>query len=73
MYVCFEYYMKIYIIHGFYEYVRISYNISYDIKYMITYHTFVMKVLILHLRFPIFKLLPLSSLKLYLLHFKNLF
>jgi hypothetical protein len=41
MYVCFEHYTKFYIIHGFYVYVRISYNMSYDIKYMITYHTFV--------------------------------
>jgi hypothetical protein len=41
MYVCLEYYTKFYIIHEFYVYVRISYNISYGIKYMITYHTFV--------------------------------
>jgi hypothetical protein len=41
MYVCLEYYTKLYTIHGFYIYVRISYNISYGIKYMITYHTFV--------------------------------
>jgi hypothetical protein len=32
-----------------------------------------MKVLIMYLRFPIFKFLPSSSPKLYLLHFKNLF
>jgi len=41
MYVCFEYYTKYYFIHGFYVYVRILFNISYGIKYMITYHTFV--------------------------------
>jgi hypothetical protein len=41
MYVCLEYYMKFYIIHKFYVYVRISYNILYGIKYMITYQTFV--------------------------------
>jgi hypothetical protein len=71
MYVCFEYYTKFYTIHRFYVYVRISYNILYGIKYMITYQ-FRMKVLIMYLRFPIFKLLS-SSPKLYLLHFKNLF
>jgi hypothetical protein len=38
MYVCLEYYTKFYIIHGFYVYVLISYNILYGIKYMITYH-----------------------------------
>jgi len=41
MYVCLDYYTKIYTIHRFYIYVCISYNISYGIKYMITYHTFV--------------------------------
>jgi len=41
MYVCLEYYTKFYIIHRFYVYVRISYNIFYGTKYMITYHTFV--------------------------------
>jgi len=41
MYVCFEYYMKFYTIHRFYVYVHISYNIVYDIKYMITYQNFV--------------------------------
>jgi len=41
MYVCLEYYMKFYTIYRFYVYARISYNISYGIKYMITYHTFV--------------------------------
>jgi hypothetical protein len=43
MYVCFEYYIKFYIIHRFYVYVRISYNILDGIKYMITYQTFVCK------------------------------
>jgi hypothetical protein len=32
-----EYYTKFYTIHRFYVYVRISYNILYGIKYMITY------------------------------------
>jgi len=41
MYVCLEYYTKLYTIHRFYIYVRISYNISYGIKYMITYNIFV--------------------------------
>jgi hypothetical protein len=41
MYVCFEYYTKIYVRHMFDIYVRISYNILYVIKYMITYQTFV--------------------------------
>jgi hypothetical protein len=41
MYVCFKYYMKFYIIHRFYVYVCISYTILYDVKYMITYQTFV--------------------------------
>jgi hypothetical protein len=41
MYVCLEYYTKNYIIHKVYVYECISYNISYGIKYMITYHTFV--------------------------------
>ncbi len=45
-----------------YIYVRILYNILYG-----------MKVLIMYLCFPIFKLLPSSSPKLYLLHFKNVF
>ncbi len=36
MYVCLEYYMKLYIIHRFYVYVRISYNILYGIKYVAT-------------------------------------
>jgi len=40
MNVCLEYYMKFYIIHRFYVYVRISYNILYGIKYMITYQIF---------------------------------
>jgi hypothetical protein len=70
MYVCLQYYMKFYTIHRFYVYVHISYNISYGIKYMIIPH-FCMKVLIMYLRFPIFKLLPSSFPKLYLLHFKN--
>jgi hypothetical protein len=68
MYVCFEYYTKFHTIHGFYVYV----HISYDIKYIIIPH-FCMKVFIMYLRFPIFKVLPSSSPKLYLLHFKNLF
>jgi hypothetical protein len=41
MYVCVEYYTKFYTIHGFYVYVCMSYNVSYGIKYMITYHTFI--------------------------------
>jgi len=41
MYVCLEYYTKFYTIHRFYIYVRISYNILYGIKYMITYQNFV--------------------------------
>jgi len=72
MYVCLEYYMKFYIIHRFYIYVCI-YNISYGIKYMNYIPHFCMKVLIMYLRFPIFKLLPSSSPKLYLLHFKKMF
>ncbi len=41
MNICLEYYMKFYIINRFDIYVCISYNILYDIKYMITYQTFV--------------------------------
>jgi hypothetical protein len=41
MYVCYEYYMKIYTIHRFNVYVCILYNILYGIKYMITYQNFV--------------------------------
>ncbi len=72
MYVCFEYYTKLYTIHRFYVYVRISYNILYGIKYDYI-PNFCMKVLIMYLHFPIFKLLPSSSPKLHLLYFKNLF
>jgi hypothetical protein len=42
-YICLEYYMRFYIIHRFEIYVRISYNILYGIKYMITYQIFVWK------------------------------
>ncbi len=72
MYVCFKYYMKFHTIHRFYVYVHILYNILYGIKYMITYQNFCMKVLIMYFHFSIFKLLPSSSPKLYLFHFKNL-
>jgi hypothetical protein len=41
MYVCLEYYTKLYIIHRFYIHVRILYNILYGIKYIITYQNFV--------------------------------
>ncbi len=40
MYVCLKYYTKFYTIHRFYVCVRISYNILYGIKYMITYQNF---------------------------------
>jgi hypothetical protein len=73
MYVCLEDYTKFSTKDRFYLYVCISYNNLYGIKYMITYQTFFMKVLIMYLRFPVFKLLPSSSPKLYLLHFKNCF
>jgi hypothetical protein len=40
MYVCLEYYMRLYIMHRFEIYVRIMYNILYGIKHMITYQIF---------------------------------
>jgi hypothetical protein len=41
MYVCLKYYTKFCNIHKFEVYVRILYNILYDIKYIITCQTFV--------------------------------
>ncbi len=64
--------MKFCIIYRFDVYIRISYNILYGIKYMIT-NQILYEGLDNVFVFTIFKLFPSSSPKLYLLHFKICF